>query len=200
MNDQSEEILVETTTTMTQSKSLPSVQKQLEVEQPPIKQDKIICEIRIDYPQFILYENQYELKKSNSLIINGMFHAKVDLTNERIKVHTMLSDLMVRLKSVRTSSGNKQLKQSKRVIIPSTSMSLSGVIDNRPLYSVDDFNERKAQAFILDLHDINFNMSPQVLNTSLKMMASIQNSLNQVTLLPTVIISFFPLFTLLLCF
>lgn len=74
-------------------------------------------------------------------------------------------------------------------------MSLSGVIDNRPLYSVDDFNERKAQAFILDLHDINFNMSPQVLNTSLKMIASIQNSLNQVALLPTVIISFFPLFT-----
>jgi len=33
-------------------------------------QQTLICDIRIENPQFILYENQYELHKTNSLIID----------------------------------------------------------------------------------------------------------------------------------
>lgn len=143
--------------------------------------ERVVCELRVEYPQFILYEDQYELKRSNSLIVDGMFHVKIDLDDERIKVHTMLNDLMVRLKSVRAVSVAKRVfKTSKRIIVAPTSLSLSGEMDNRPIRSVDDMIDRKAQSFILDIQDINFNMSPQVLNTSLKMMASIQNSLDQV--------------------
>lgn len=142
---------------------------------------RVVCELRVEYPQFILYEDQYELKRSNSLIVDGMFHVKIDLDDERIKVHTMLNDLMVRLKSVRAVSVAKRVfKTSKRIIVAPTSLSLSGEMDNRPIRSVDDMIDRKAQSFILDIQDINFNMSPQVLNTSLKMMATIQNSLDQV--------------------
>ena len=39
-------------------------EKQLE------QQQKLTCNIRIENPQFILYENQFELWKTNSLIID----------------------------------------------------------------------------------------------------------------------------------
>lgn len=144
-------------------------------QQRKIEQN-IKCDFKIQNPQFILYENQYELKKSNSLIVDGLIHIMLDLTNERIKLNTMLSDFMIRLKSVRMK---RVLKQNKHIILLPMSLTLTGVIDTRPVTSVDDL-DRKLQTFVLDIQDVNFNMSPQVLNTSLKMLSSIQKSLDQV--------------------
>lgn len=131
---------------------------------------KLYCDFRIENPQFILYENQLELKRSNSLIMDGIFLFKFNIDNERIKLHTVLSDFMIRLKSV---SKKRVLKQNKHIILSPTTISFSGTIDNVRSES------KPHQSFILDVQDINLNASPQMLSTSLKMMNTIQGSLDR---------------------
>lgn len=41
-----------------------------EEEIAPSINQRIFCDVKIENPQFILYENQFELQKSNSLIID----------------------------------------------------------------------------------------------------------------------------------
>ena len=55
------------------NKKLPKIaeQKLSEFKQEQLNsQQTLVCDIRIENPQFILYENQYELRKTNSLIID----------------------------------------------------------------------------------------------------------------------------------
>ena len=54
-------------------KNIPKIAKEKisELKQEQLNsQQTLICDIRIENPQFILYENQYELHKTNSLIID----------------------------------------------------------------------------------------------------------------------------------
>ena len=58
----------------------------IEVEANP---QRLFCEIRIENPQFVLYENQFELKESNSLIVDvSDFQAlKILSTKMRYLIH-----------------------------------------------------------------------------------------------------------------
>lgn len=145
---------------------------------------RVFCDVKIVNPQFILYENQFDISKSNSLIIDCLINFRISLANKKTKIHTSLNDFMIRLKSVKT---RRVLKRKNYLVLSPTSATLSGVIEedssnkNLDLRSVDDF-DKKSQSFILDLQDILLNLSPQMLSTSLKMLNSIQNSLNEVFL------------------
>ena len=62
------------------AEKLEKAKKSSTVESPalttPVEQvnQRMLCEIRIENPQFILFENQFELKKTNSLIIDVTIH------------------------------------------------------------------------------------------------------------------------------
>jgi hypothetical protein len=94
---------------------------------------------------------------------------------------------MIQMNSVKTK---RVIRKSKHLILSPTSISLTGEIDNK-IYgpstlqnSMNDMLEIKyKESFVLELQDLNLNLSPQMLNTSLKMMNSIQDSLNKVFLL-----------------
>ncbi len=42
----------------------------VDVVESEIANGRLSCEIRIEHPQFVLFENQFELRKTNSLIID----------------------------------------------------------------------------------------------------------------------------------
>lgn len=90
---------------------------------------------------------------------------------------------MIRLKSVKTK---RVLKRKNYLVLAPTTATLIGTIEdetkNGEMGSVDE-PEKKTQSFILELQDINLNLSPQMLSTSVKMANSIQNSLNEVKII-----------------
>ena len=134
---------------------------------------RLSCNVRIENPQFILYENQFEPQKSNTLIIDGLILFKVDLISKRTKIVTSFNDFMVQMRSVKAK---RVLRRNKYIILQPTSIQLTGeIIDYQKssAFSVDDLEATNKQNFILDLQDINLNLSPQMLNTSLKMANSI---------------------------
>ena len=61
-----------------------------------------------------------------------------------------------------------------------TALSITGVIDDQ--LSGDD-EKSKRQSIICDMQELNLNMCPQMLNTSLKMLSSIQASFQKVIFL-----------------
>jgi hypothetical protein len=144
---------------------------------------RLFCEVKIENPQFILYENQFQLKKTNSLIIDGTIFFNLNSANNKTKIYAALSDFMIKLRSARTK---KFQKQNKYLILSPTTLSFTGVIDeNEPTStrletsSTDLSGDKIKTSFTLDLQEINFNLCPLMLNTSLKMATSIQNSVSQ---------------------
>lgn len=160
-------------------------------------EQRFFCDVHIRNPQIILYENQFEPQKSNMIIIDvnsysnhyhdyfllflqkqGLIDLKVVIQNRKTKLQASLSDFMIQMRSVKAK---RVLKRSKHIILQPTAFGLSGVIEEpskRAINSIDDFEPQK-QSFILDLQDIGLTLSPQMLNTSLKMLTSIQNSISQ---------------------
>ncbi|CAF0704730.1 unnamed protein product [Brachionus calyciflorus] len=137
---------------------------------------RLYCNVKIENPQFILYENQYEFNNSNSLIIDGLIRFNVSLQDKKTKIVTSIDDLMIRLRSFVIK---RVLKRKSFVILSPTTMGLSGVIeDNNELRSAEDV-DKKNQAFIFDLQDLSLNISSQMLSTCIKMLNSIQNSMNE---------------------
>ncbi len=144
---------------------------------------RLFCEVKIENPQFILYEDQFQLKKTNSLIIDGTIFFNLNSANSKTKIYAALSDFMIKLRSARTK---RFQKQNKYLILSPTTLSFTGVIDeNEPTgtrleaSSTDLSGDKIKTSFTLDLQEINFNLCPLMLNTSLKMATSIQNSVSQ---------------------
>ena len=134
---------------------------------------RIFCELKFENPQFILYENQHELKRTNSLIIDGVIFLNLSTVDYKTKVYAALTDFMIRLKAAKTKRFQKQIKY---LILSPTMISFTGIIDDT---ETEPAPEKVKTSFILDLQEINFNLCPLMLNTSLIMATSIQNSLNQ---------------------
>jgi hypothetical protein len=85
-----------------------------------------------------------------------------------------INDLMIKLRSFKISTNIE--KKTNYLIMSPTSLCLTGFIDaNERL----DITDKKHQSFTIDFQEISLNMCPQMLNTSLKMLSSIQHSLNQ---------------------
>ncbi len=97
------------------------------------------------------------------------------MTDDLIKCFSSISDLMIKLKIVKKKKIEKRITH---LILFPTSINLTAIINNQ-IPSKDD-KDFKYQSFILYLHEINLNMSPLVLNASLKMFNSINVSLNKV--------------------
>lgn len=134
---------------------------------------RFFCDVRIETPQFILYENQFDLKRTNCLIIDGLINLKLSTVENQTKVYLELSDLMVKLKSFKKK---KYETRNSYLILTPTSVSLTGQIDNN---EISPDSDRKHQSFICDFQEINLNMCSLMINTSLKMLNSITSSLAQ---------------------
>lgn len=148
--------------------ALPSIVEDLE----DILKQKLLCDVRIEHPQFILYENQHELWKTNSLIIDGFMYFKLNLDDYKMKIFSQLSEFRIKLNLFKK---RKYEKQNSYLILSPTSIGLTGTIDLNEIP-----NEKPSkQVFILDIQDIYLNACPPMLNTSLKMIDSIQNSINK---------------------
>ena len=81
---------------------------------------------------------------------------------------------MVKLRTFKNKSSSKRLNY---IILAPTYMSITGVIEDDE--ACKESPDRKRQAFTIDFQEISLNMCPLMLNTSIKMLNSIQNSLNQ---------------------
>lgn len=150
-------------------------------EQASYKQ-KLICDVKIENPQFIFYENQFELWKTNSLVIDGLIYLKLDLEDNKTKIFSQLSDFRIRLNLFKK---RKFEKQNSYLILSPTSIVLTGTIETQVNNVVtDDLLEAPIpspvkQLFIIDIQDIYLNMCPPMLNTSLKMIDSVQRSIEK---------------------
>lgn len=134
---------------------------------------RFFCDVRIETPQFILYENQFDLKRTNCLIIDGLINLKLSTVDNQTKVYLELNDLMVKLKSFKKK---KYETRNSYLILTPTSVSLTGQIDSN---EISHDSDRKHQSFICDFQEINLNMCSLMINTSLKMLNSITSSLAQ---------------------
>jgi hypothetical protein len=136
---------------------------------------RLFCEVKIENPQFVLYDNQHELSRTNSLIIDGVFFFNLNQNVGSTKIYAALNNFMIRLKSAKTKRFQKQVKY---LILSPAMLSFTGIIDEND-ESESMSSDKPETSFILDLQEINFNLCPLMLNTSLKMAQSIQDSLNR---------------------
>jgi hypothetical protein len=137
--------------------------------------DLLFCDIMIEKPQFIIYESQYDIKNSNSLIIDGIFHFKVTRLDDSFKIYSNLSELKIMMKSIKNINDKPQ-KISYLVLSP-TAVVLSGSVDDSPQRFNADYDKTE-QNFLLDISQVSLNMCPLIMNVSLKMVNSILTSLN----------------------
>ncbi len=143
---------------------------------------RFFCEVKIENPSILLYEDQFELKKSNSLIIDGTIFLNLNTVDKKTKIYAALSDFIIKLRSAKVK---KIQKQTTYLILSPTTISFTGVIDenessiNQSINSADPIADKIKTSFTLDFQEINFNLCPLMLNTSIKMAASIQNSVSQ---------------------
>ena len=143
----------------------------------PIKsndKEQMIIIVKLENPQFILYENQYDLKKSNSVKIDGSIMIRLNISDDIIKFHTSIDKFMIKLKTVKTRIVTKKITH---LILFPTSINFTAIINNQ----LSNLQEKdfKHQSFILFLQDINLNLSPMMLNTTIKMINSINSSLDK---------------------
>ena len=144
---------------------------------------RLFCEVKIENPSILLYENQFELKKSNSLIIDGTIFFNLNSVENKTKIYSALSDFIIKLRSAKVK---KFQKQTTYLILSPTTISFTGVIDesetlivNQSVNLAEPIADKIKTSFTLDFQEINFNLCPLMLNTSIKMAASIQNSISQ---------------------
>jgi hypothetical protein len=99
---------------------------------------------------------------------------RLALEDNKTKVSSHISDFRVKLKLFKKK---KFEKQNSYLILSPTSVSLTGNIER--FVDEDSADVPVKQLFILDIQDINLNMCPPMLNTSMKMMNSIQKSIER---------------------
>ncbi len=140
-----------------------------------LNEQRLFCDVRIENPQFILYENQHALTKSNCLVIDGLIYFNLRTAEKKTKIYMELSDLMMKLKSFKK---RKYETHASYLILAPTSISLTGLVDNDEQAVV--FNpDKKQQTFTCDIQEVNLNMCPAMLSTSMKMVSSIQASVSR---------------------
>lgn len=74
----------------------------------------------------------------------------------------------------------KILTRKTCVLLSPTTVSFSGSIQESGEYRSAEDLEKRNQFFMLDVQKINLKISPQILSTFIKMINSIQNSMNKV--------------------
>ncbi|RNA17062.1 vacuolar sorting-associated 13C isoform X2, partial [Brachionus plicatilis] len=149
---------------------------ELSEEQSFNMNQRLFCEINVENPQFIFYEDQNEFTKSNSFIIDALIKLNFSMMNQKTKISLSIDDLMFRL---RCYVMKKILTRKTYVLLSPTTVSFSGVIEESEEYKSAEDLEKRNQLFILDVQNINLNLSPQMLSTFIKMLNSIQNSMNK---------------------
>ncbi len=163
-------------TTVIPSKDL-TIKEDKVIEELKLKLDeqRLFCDIRIENPQFILYENQHALTKSNCLVIDGLIYFNLRSIEKKTKIYMELSDLMIKLKSFRK---RKYESRASYLILAPTTLNFTGLIDNDEQV-VDSNPDKKQQAFTCDLQEVNLNMCPAMLSTSMRMLNSVQASISR---------------------
>jgi vacuolar protein sorting-associated protein 13A/C len=135
-----------------------------------------LCEVKIENPQFVLYENQFDIKKSNSIVIDGIIYLKLSTIDQKTKIQASLNDFMINMRSFKSK---RVLKRSKYLILSPTSLNFTGEINDEQAGGIKEDLDKKKHSFTVDFQEINLNMCPLMLNTSLKMLDSINNSISE---------------------
>ena len=106
---------------------------------------------------------------------------KVNFIENKIKLYASLSDLMVKMKSLKQYA--KFEKMESNVILFPTAVNLTGIVTEHKVQGNGNGNGGKQvereQAFILDMQDIKLNMSSLMLKTSMSLVNSISSSLEK---------------------
>jgi hypothetical protein len=138
------------------------------------KSDAIYWNFEFDNPRFILYEDQFDYKKSNVLILfTKLISFKLTSSDEKMDFYSSFFDFMIKLRS---NKANKYGKPLKYTVLSPTTFNFFGVIfDSKRPENKDKIHEH----YNVVLHDIYLNMTPLMLNISLKMWTSIMNSFDK---------------------
>jgi hypothetical protein len=99
---------------------------------------------------------------------------KLNIESNKTKIIAQLSNLRIKLNLFKKK---KYEKQNSYLIMSPTSIGLTGTIE---IFATNESIENPVkQFFILDIQDINLNMCPPMLNTTLKMINSIRKSIDK---------------------
>ena len=142
--------------------------------QPILKEEsRSIIECKLENPQFVLYENILNIKKSNSLIFNQKnIFLKLDTFNQKQNLDFGFIDIIVKLKTFKTDISRKPIKY---LIMSPTSVFFNST------ENIDQENQSKF--YKITLTEINITMTQLVVNSSLELIKSILKSLNESNLI-----------------